>query len=415
MNYIRLENLLKLFYIVLSAIVIVVLFFQVPLIQLHIIPNFLDELILLFILFVSLLKSRTNLIIKHLMFIYAGAFVFYFILSIGSIPYRGLFQVLLQIFIHLKFILFISFVWMTLKPKYALIILYILSFITLFFLLFNLATGSYFNEIFDVVTQNRGGWVRPIGIQANTGSLGTVLALFCCLWVCGLESLQKNVRIIILLVFSVFIILSTVRVAFLVIPLIILWWLKDSLKSFFVILFFILLMFFSLKSNKLVDELVDITVQNIEWTIDNPVESSYIRGIMIFFSVELANEHFPIGTGAATYGTVTSTDSYVYAEIGLQNSRFFIDKEGIYDSNLASLLGEFGYLGVLIYFYIFYRIINLPVKLGLYEQRNEFKFVFFSFIAISSLVSPVFMNTFPAFMLALVLVASYHRVHCIEN
>ena len=83
-----------------------------------------------------------------------------------------------------------------------------------------------------------------------------------------------------------------------------------------------------------------------------------------------------LGTGAATYGTVMSDNSAVYAEIGLQNSRYFVEKDGIYDSNFASLLGEFGFIGLFMFFIVFNRVITMPMsKSELYLSESEFRFV----------------------------------------
>ena len=407
---IRVLNLFKFYKILIISFTFIILFFQVALSKLSILPSFSDELVLAGILLVSITRSFIDPIIKKFMQIYFIAFIFFFLISLGAIPHRGIFSVCLQIFIHLKFILFVSFIWMTLGVKHALKASYIFLAITIVFLFINIFTNDLFNQLFDTVVMKRGWGVRPIGIQADTASLGTTIALFGCLLICSFKNISNNIKMLALILFSILVILSTVRTALILIPLIVLWWLKDSMKSFFIALLFIVVMGVSLKSTDYTDEIIDITVQNIEWTVENPVESAYIRGIMLFFSVDIANSRFPIGTGAATYGTVTSDDSYVYAEIGLHNSRFFIEKEGIYDSNFASLLGEFGYLGLIVFLYVFYLIMHVPIIKGKYENNAEFRFVLYLLVVGYSIATPIFMNTYPAFILALVIVASYHSV-----
>ena len=130
---------------------------------------------------------------------------------------------------------------------------------------------------------------------------------------------------------------------------------------------------------------------------------------MIYFAFDLAIDRFPLGTGAATYGTVMSDNSAVYAEIGLQNSRYFVEKDGIYDSNFASLLGEFGFIGLFMFFIVFNRVITMPMsKSELYLSESEFRFVLLMLVIAYGVTTPIFMNTYPAFILALVSVASYH-------
>jgi len=408
-NISRLNNLLLLCQFFITIGICFLLFFQIALTKLTPLPSYADEMILAGIFLFSLVRSFSDVVVRKLMIIYCSAFLFYFIISIVAIPYRGLAQVIFQIFIHLKFILLVVFIWSTLSTKYALRVSYVCLVITIVFLLMNLLLGNYFNELFDLVVQKRGGGVRPIGIQSDTASLGTTFALLACLYITSIKKLTAKVKVVLLMFFSILVLLTTVRTALLFIPLVVLWWLKDSLKSFFIALAFILAILIPLKSSDYMDELIDITTQNIEWTVENPVESGYIRGIMIYFSFELANDRFPIGTGAATYGTVMSGDSHIYAEIGLQNSRFFVDKEGIYDSNFASILGEFGYLGLLVYFLVVYLVMMTPFRVGKYQNEAEFRFVFFLLISGYSIATPIFMNTYPAFMLALVLVASYSK------
>ena len=81
----------------------------------------------------------------------------------------------------------------------------------------------------------------------------------------------------------------------------------------------------------------------------------------------------------------------------------------IYDSNFASLLGEFGYIGALIY-YIFFILICLKVS-EFYGYRNttEFKFVFFVFFTIYSVTGPVFMNTYQIVIFIIILLAAAHK------
>jgi hypothetical protein len=409
-NLLRINNLLLLCQFCITISICFLLFFQVVFTKLTPLSTFADEIILACILVFSLIRAFSDIIVRRLMIIYCSAFLFFLAISIVSIADRGLISVIIQVFIHLKFILFVAFIWSSLTTKYALKVSYTCLAITIVFLLINLLSGNYFNELFDVVTQKRGGGIRPLGIQGDTASLGTTLALMACLLITSIKNLTIKVKTFFFMFFSIIVLFTTVRTALLFIPLIILWWLKDSIKSFSIALLLILVALVPLKSSDYMAELIDITNHNIESTIENPVEAGYIRGIMIYFSFELANDRFPLGTGAATYGTVMSTESHIYAEIGLHNSHFFIDKEGIYDSNFASILGEFGYLGLLIYFIVFYLVLMTPSSTGIYTNEAEFRFVFFFLICGYSIATPIFMNTYPAFILALVLVSSYKQL-----
>lgn len=403
-------NLLSFYRLMLTGVVCVLLFLNALVSKLEILPNYNDEFILFGIFCYAMIRSFKDVVVRRALFIYIALFILLTVLSINAIASRGVVIVLSQVFIHLKFILFFIFCWAILGPKWCLTLVYILFGVTIMFLFINLATGSLFNVLFDTEVSLRSGIARPIGIQADTAGLGTTFAIFSCLFISGLKIKDNQKKVGLILGLTVLILLATTRTALIVLPLILLWWFKDSVKTFLIASVLLIISITYVSTSKHMEELIDITIENIQWTIEDPVASSYIRGIMIYFAVELAVDRFPLGTGAGTYGTVTSDDSPVYAEIGLQNSVYFVEKKGIYDSNLASLLGEFGVFGMLIYLAAFWRVATLASKLkpDKYELDNEFKFVFGLSILAYSITTPVFMNTYPAFILALTLVAATH-------
>ena len=82
--------------------------------------------------------------------------------------------------------------------------------------------------------------------------------------------------------------------------------------------------------------------------------SKYIRGIMIYNGFLLFLIYFPIGSGAATFGSVMSEGSIVYYELGIAGLEFFEDFWGVFDSNLAAILGEFGLIGVFVFGFLYF-------------------------------------------------------------
>lgn len=404
------SNLLVLYRFLFVGTGILCILLIAPLTKLSIIPNFLDELILFGILLYLFYKSFLDKFVKYILVLYFFLFLTFVIMSIASSSNIGLYKVLLQTFIHLKYILFFAFLWSFVGAETCLKLSYAVIFISIMFLLLNLLSGSLFNQLLETKITMRSGLVRPIGIQADTGNLGITFSLLGCLFVCGNKVTNRWVKVFILIAFAILILISSTRTGLILLPLIVLWWLRDSIKSFFIAIILLISSAVFIQSSDYVEELISITVENIEWTIDDPVASSYIRGIMIYFAFDLATDRFPLGTGAATYGTVMSDDSDVYAEIGLQNSRYFIDKNGIYDSNFASVLGEFGYIGLFLYFFVFYKIINSPLKGdGSHVSESEFRFVLYFLVIAYCITTPIYMNTYPAFIMALVIVASYHK------
>ena len=96
-------------------------------------------------------------------------------------------------------------------------------------------------------------------------------------------------------------------------------------------------------------------IENIHQTLD--LASHYIRGNMIYLSGLIFIDYFPIGTGAATFGSVLSDDT-VYALYGQADRYYFANEMGIYDSNVASIVGEYGFIGIIFFFAMFYYLIS---------------------------------------------------------
>ena len=393
------------------------LFLIAPLTKMSLIPSFTDEIILFVILVYALFKSGTDAIVKNILYLYFLLFFLFVVMSFAVFSSRGLLPILLQVFIHLKYMMFFIFCWSFLGPTNSLKLAYFILGITIVFLVLNILSGSLFNDLLDTKVNLRSGGARPIGIQADTGSLGITFALIGCLVVSGLKASNRALKVAILLGMTILILAASTRTGLILIPLIVMWWLRDSIKSFVIAIVLLISSAIFIQTSDYMDELIEITVDNIEWTIDDPVASSYIRGIMIYFAFDLAIDRFPLGTGAATYGTVMSDNSAVYAEIGLQNSRYFVEKDGIYDSNFASILGEFGFIGLALFFTAFNKVLKLPMrKSELYSSKKEFRFVLLMLVIAYGITTPIFMNTYPAFILALVSVASYyHEPKTIKN
>lgn len=408
------KRVLEFYYLCFAALLVFGITFQVALTNIVGLPAFFDELVLVFMLADISFRALKNSAAKRALILYAISFIILFALSFSAIGNRGIFAICLQIFIHLKLIIFISYLWLVFGPARLRFVACSILALTALFMFINLATGATFNQIFEVATNIRGGLVRPIGFQGDTASLGTTIALLGIFLVTVIARSNRQLAIIFLAGLAILLFLSSSRTSMIVLPIMVAWWFRQSIKAAAIAGVLVLLLVVTAPSNPYIAELIEITEQNIEWTVDNPVESAYIRGIMIFFSFELANQNFPFGTGAATYGTVMSEESFVYAELGLHNSRFFIETDGIYDSNLASLLGEFGYLGLLIYLALLYKAITL-FRSENAEQSNEFTFAICMAALVFGISTPLFMNTYPAFILALVCAASYSEKYPIPE
>lgn len=401
---IRIANL---YWLILLTAVILFLSFQTAFTVFFDLPTFIDELIQAFMLVCLLFMSPRSLLCRKIIYLYVFVFILLLVFSYPALAHRGLSNVLQQIFVHLKFLIYISFLVIFVEPKFARFIIAISMSLSMLFLGIDIVIPGYLNEIFEQAIQVRGGVIRPIGIQGHTGTLGFFMAIASVYYVSRNKAFHIVFKYSVFLLMAILVLLTTVRTALVVFPLIILWWFKDSFKKSIVLISILIVFVLGIGSNRYIDEMLYITEQNIEMTIEDPSKGSYIRGIMLYFSFELASDRFPLGTGAATFGTVKSDDSAIYAEIGMQNSRFFIDKDGIYDSNFASVLGEFGYIGMFLYYTLFVYICRLLRRYKGRAVSSEFFFVIIMLMIIYSFTNPVFMNTYQIFIFSFFYVAAH--------
>jgi len=89
-------------------------------------------------------------------------------------------------------------------------------------------------------------------------------------------------------------------------------------------------------------------------------DSQYIRAIMVYLAFVIMLD-FPFGAGAGNFGSVMSSGSPVYAFLGVEGVSFFSELNGIFDSGFASLLGEYGVIGVCCYFLILYKTLKYSI------------------------------------------------------
>jgi hypothetical protein len=177
---------------------------------------------------------------------------------------------------------------------------------------------------------------------------------------------------------------------------------KFILNSIFLIMFFVISFVFS------ESEIIDRTVKNISM-IQNSDEG-YIRGLMLISSLKLFISFFPFGSGAATFGSVLSENSQVYSDLGLSNKSFFLEMTGIFDSNWASLVGEFGLIGLIVFSFILYKSFIFLSNRS--EELNKFIILSIIFvIVLCGLTMPVFMNGYLAIIFSVFLIY-YKKISC---
>ena len=125
--------------------------------------------------------------------------------------------------------------------------------------------------------------------------------------------------------------------------------------------------------DKLIDSyIIDETVANFKEFLDIS-NSRYVRGIMVYGGFKFAIENFPFGVGAANFGTVMSFGGKYYDILGISRMDEFSDSSGIFDSNIASILGEYGVIFFLVLLYLSFFVIGGIIQ-------NKSLALFFSFI-----------------------------------
>lgn len=361
---------------------------------------YIDEVLLVLALFLILLPLQKDTGYTKMV---VGLFVLvavFFLLSFNSYSYRSEVTIFTQILMHFKaFFLFlllynfreyINFKW----------IVHSFLFLTIIGVVINMVMGESFIKMIDALVQYRFGFLRPVGLQGSTGNLGITFAYLYLFYMFHSSKESYSKILILTLVFASLFLLSSLRTPFIALLISFGFIFGASFKKllFGGVLIALLVPIFM---NDYMTEMVMLTIDDLA-SLSDPTEAQYIRGIMLYFSFVLAAKYFPFGTGAASYGTFLSDNSPVYQEIGVSTLWFFQQKLGIYDSNFASILGEFGVTGLLLFSFFLYKIIRLVVKDG---ANPAFAITFGGLLAFYSLVNPIFMSSFPALLMAVMLAA----------
>ena len=105
------------------------------------------------------------------------------------------------------------------------------------------------------------------------------------------------------------------------------------------------------------------------------------RGALYYYSLKIAKDHFPLGSGFGTYGTEFSRDRYslLYGKYGLSNIYGLQENFSsfITDTMWAGVIGEAGFLGFIFYalFFVFiFKFFHLKIK------NKQIKFLLICFV-----------------------------------
>ncbi len=358
---------------------------------------YLDELLLIYLLVVIFYSIAVLKIDRYVLYITIT--IFYMILISLLMNSSSIQNIVLQSFIHMKFFIFYFIVDKYLKYSDLKKIGWFLFVFTAAGFLMNVLMQETFSNIMDQRLMYRDGFLRIIGFQGNPNQLGLTIGLFY-LFYLWRRRISLREMLLITLIFSVLIFLTGSRSSLFIIFIgLSYYYLFESVKTKIYLVPVFIFSLVGLLSVLGDSDMLDNTVRNIT-ALENVDESGYIRGIMIVYGFQLFYDNFPIGTGAATFGSVLSVGSHVYDALGLADMSFFLEMRGVYDSNLATIGAEFGFVGILIYSFLL-MFIYKQIKS---ENNRPYLLSVISVLLVASLTTPTFMNSYPAMLFVLALV-----------
>lgn len=318
--------------------------------------RYFDELIFfstLFFLLISYIALKKIHIINIILLIFISYSV---IISLLFGFNKNLIDVFLQTLISVKFFILIVVFVLIFKDNFKYLNLYFrilfgVAFISFFI---HVILGSYFNNIFNISTFARPN-IRYSGFIAHPNHMAYLAVLYIGYILSKIKSnnTKINLNSFLQIFFCVAIIfLTDSRTSILAAGIFFLAFYWDLLlKNAMVLLYVFSIFLLSILFLAFFTDIFDSIIQNIFQTFT--LESTYIRGNMIYLSGLIFYQFFPIGTGAASFGSVMANNK-VYEYYEQADRYYFANDIGLYDSNIASIVGEYGFIGLIFYFLLFF-------------------------------------------------------------
>jgi len=287
----------------------------------------------------------------------------------------------LQILISIKFLVFLTYFYSVKdKEKYVTIFekgFYFINILTIVFIILQYTIGKDFFYFFSLLPSFRGNMLRHTGIFRSPIASAYYL-LIGILYIFSKLVFDKNIskfELFLLILDTVFFFLSLLR--------------RSWLSLFVILIFVFIRMKFKMKKLLVIVLLLSFIVflpflgnyfSKFNKVNNNLLNNDkYLRRVFVNAAFEIMKDKFPFGSGPGTFGTKLSVVNYspYYYKYGLNTSRYFSDENksiSVYDSYLASIMAEYGFLGICFYFYIFFVIFK-----QLYKEIKNHYFIFFAF------------------------------------
>lgn len=179
-------------------------------------------------------------------------------------------------------------------------------------------------------------WDRILGLQMNSNALAFLSAVL------GLFFLFVERRVALAFVLILSIILSESRSAllFFAVASVYLGFVEGRFYGRIVVLAAIAVAIIGVI---VFSDRIEDTFTKIKYTIDH--DGLYVRAAMLIGGARLAMEYFPVGSGGGTFGSPLASEMGAYVAAGIQHLPTVIDRSGVHDSGVGSVLGEYGCLG----------------------------------------------------------------------
>ncbi|SAK86299.1 hypothetical protein AWB76_06035 [Caballeronia temeraria] len=406
----RLPGFLQVFF---AATAFIILFKEL-ITRLEIPLGLVDDLVVAMVLGWTVLRATVKRRVSRFDFILIGTAVYLVLISLRGLQ-PNVWRQIGQVVIHMKFFCLYIFarnlsagafrrLWAE-RIFFALFIFSVIGFVA------NLILQDTFLAMFNVkfVETSRGGLARIVGFQLKPNDIAFLFSLFYAYIV------SKNINrwsflksILVSLIFLLLIFLNGSRTALAIFPLVAFLICAERRSARLPIIFFCLAAALPLFASNALDYAITETTKNIG-ELSRIDQSQYIRAIMVYFGAMLMYQYFPIGAGAATFGSVLSDNSPVYAQLHLLYLPFFEKMEGVYDSNLATVMGEFGFVGVLLFYGILVTIYRDLKRNGDGSAfQNRYWKIVLIFAAFLSITNPFFQYSYNGLIFAIALVIRPH-------
>jgi len=325
--------------------------------------DFLDELVLLLMVLVVLLVIAGDLTVHRpflIILIWASILIG---LSILFGRNRSVTDVVLQGILQSKLFFFSAFALIFINRRYAASGLLFLFAISIFGAVLNLVWPGFFVDLGlrEAIRMESFSIPRIGGFQLNPNRLGRIMALIPLVGPGILRCSRPTYRL--LLATGFILVLATgsrVSIALFVVGLA--YHFISSIRSVSFRRLTISMLVLPLLLAVAFIGVKEMRIDKFGGSATVGEQAPIFRILLLAEGTRLAVRNFPIGSGLATYATPFAKDAGVYEETAISDTFFLSRGSGLFDSNLASILGESGFLGLLLAGLAYWLVIDRSIR-----------------------------------------------------